>query len=136
MEIQTKIAITFTLVCTSIILALSIAVYHFANQNAFKDFYTRLQLRATITAKATLEEVKGSTNAYEQVRTRDIQLLPEEKEYIIPIDSLPKFATSESANGLPASFFNDLTGYGNASYRKGYQFFKGLYYQTTRGLMQ
>jgi len=42
MKIQIKIALLFTLLCTAVIIALSIAIYYFANTNAFQDFFTRL----------------------------------------------------------------------------------------------
>ena len=80
MQIQTKTALLFTLACTSIIVALSIAVYFFANEKAFQDFYTRLELRATIASKASLDSDDKSSAAYEQIRSEHLQRLPEERE--------------------------------------------------------
>ena len=77
MKIQIKIALLFTLVCTAIIVGLSCAVYYFANENAFQDFYTRLELRARIAAKANLDTGNIHSAALEQLRNEHLQLLPE-----------------------------------------------------------
>ena len=92
MKIQIKIALLFTILCTLIIVVLSTAVYYFAHEKAFEDFYVRLELRATIAAKVKLHEVSENTAAYEEVRYQYLQRLPQEKEYIMPIDSLSFFA--------------------------------------------
>lgn len=128
MKIQIKTALLFTLVCTLIIIALSVAIYFFANENAFQDFYTRLELRATIAAKANLNTDDISSSAYEQVRNEHLQLLPEEREYIVRIDSLQNFAKTGLNANVPASFFNDILENKNASFRRKYHFFKGIYY--------
>lgn len=133
MKIQTKIALLFTLVCTLIIIALSSAIYYFANEEAFQDFYTRLELRATIAAKATLDSDNENAAAYEQIRNAHLQHLPEEREYIVRIDSLKSLAEKGLNAKVPARFFNDIVTNKNAFYRRDYNFFKGIYYQSTKG---
>ena len=133
MKIQTKIAILFTLICTFIIVGLSTAVYHFANKKAFQDFYTRLELRAVIAAKASLDLNEENTAAFEQVRNEHLQRLPEEKEYIIKIDTLEKVAKTGLNKQVPESFFTDILTFKNASYRKGFNFYKGIFYQNNTG---
>lgn len=133
MKIQTKIALLFTLVCTLIIVTLSSAIYYFANEKAFQDFYTRLELRATIAAKANLDTNNVSTAAYEQVRNEHLQRLPEEREYIVRTDSLQSQIKTGLHAKVPQSFFNDIIVNKNASYRKGYRFFKGIYYKNSKG---
>lgn len=133
MKIQTKIALLFTVVCTLIIVALSIAIYYFANEKAFQDFYTRLELRATIAAKANLDTNNVSTAAFEQVRNEHLQRLPEEREYIVRIDSLQSQIKTGLHAKVPQVFFNDIIANKKASYRKGYRFFKGIYYQSSKG---
>ena len=133
MQIQTKTALLFTLACTSIIVALSIAVYFFANEKAFQDFYTRLELRATIASKASLDSDDKSSAAYEQIRNEHLQRLPEEREYIVRIDSLQTLARTGLNSNVPASFFNDIVTDKEASFRNGFHFFKGIYYKNDKG---
>src|SRR5690349_2524322 len=108
MKIQTKIALLFTGICTFIIVALSSAVYHFAIRKAFQDFYTRLELRATIAAKANLNEDTINSAAYEQVRNEHLQRLPKEKEYIIRSDTFKSVLESRLNNQVPEYFLNDI----------------------------
>ena len=133
MKVQTKIALLFTMICTFIIVALSSAIYHFANKKAFQDFYTRLELRATIAAKANLDSKEENITAYEKVRNEHLQRLPEEKEYIIKLDTLYNVAKSGLNLEFPPVFFEDLIKGKNASYRKGYHFYKGINYKTSTG---
>ncbi|MCW3080274.1 HAMP domain-containing sensor histidine kinase [Segetibacter sp.] len=133
MKIQIKIALLFTLVCTLIIIAVSSAVYYFANEQAFQDFYTRLELRATIAAKANLDTDNVNSSAYEQVRNEHLQRLPDEREYIIRIDSLQSEAKTGLDAEVPQSFFTDISSKKKPSYRKGYRFYKGIYYQDSTG---
>lgn len=133
MKITTKIALLFTLLCTFIIVVLSITVYHFANERAFQDFYTRLELRAVIAAKANLDTGTRNTVAYEQVRNEHLRRLPDEKEYIVTVDSLKWFAEHGLELKVPQTFFDEIVNNKSASYRKDYQFFKGIYYENHEG---
>lgn len=133
MKIQTKIALLFTIICTLIIVGLSSAVYHFANKKAFEDFYTRLELRAIIAAKANLDSKEENVTAYEKVRNEHLQRLPDEKEYIIKADTLTRVSKAGLKGQLPANFFEELNKNENASYRKDYRFFKGINYKTSTG---
>jgi len=123
----------FTIICALIIIGLSSAVYHFANKKAFGDFYTRLKLRATIAAKANLDSTEENVTAYEQVRNEHLQRLPEEKEYIIKADTLENVAKTGLSHQVPPAFFDDIDKNKNASYRKGYHFYKGINYKTNTG---
>ncbi len=133
MKIQIKIALLFTLLFSLIIIVLSFAIYYFANEKAFEDFYIRLELRATIAAKAHLDTGHINSSAYEQLRNQHLQLLPEEQEYIVKIDSLSDFARTGLGEGVPIRFFNDILSKKKANYRTGYHFFKGIYYDTEKG---
>ncbi|WP_207492640.1 sensor histidine kinase [Aridibaculum aurantiacum] len=127
MKIQFKIALLFTLLCTGIIIGLSCAIYFFANERAFQDFYTRLELRATIAAKANFEGSQATTQAYEQVRNEHLERLPEELEYIVPMDSLLQVSDTFALT-VPTSFYHDLIDKGSASHRDRYHFFRGVRY--------
>lgn len=125
MKIQTKIALLFTGLCMLVLATLSLTVYYFANERAFQDFYVRLQLRAEIAGKARFNE---GNPAYETVRNQHLQRLPEEREYIVPIDSLGSL-TAHLPEKLPADFTATLLGTGSASYRSNYHFFRAIRWQ-------
>ena len=127
MKIQIKITLLFTLLCTSIIVALSFAVYYFTYQNASQDFYTRLELRANIAARANLEE-NDNTIAFGEIRRLHLQRLPEEREFIIYTDTLQRLYNNRLSRQLPADFIQAILINGKASYRNDFDFFQGILY--------
>lgn len=135
MKIQIKIALLFTLLCTFVIVLLSCAIWYFSNANAFQDFFTRLELRANIAARANkiVETDDNNATAFEQIRNQHIQILPEEKEYIIKVDTLDKFIHANAARALPIDFFNNMRVNKKAAFRKDFTFYDGVYFSTKNG---
>jgi signal transduction histidine kinase len=131
MKIQIRIALLFTLVCTSIIVALSFAIYYFANEEAFQDFFIRLELRAVIAAKANLSDDKINAVAYEKIRNEHLQRLPNEKEYIVKEDTLDRFLKTEAAKNFEQDFINNILVNKRAMFRDGYHFYEGILYETS-----
>lgn len=133
MKIQLKIALLFTVVCTSIIVALSIAVFYFANEEAFQDFFTRLELRANIAARANLAANEETAATFEQIRNEHLQRLPDEREYIIQLDTLDRFIKGPLADDLKPAFFDEVLGNKRAAFRKGFLFYEGISYKNSKG---
>src|SRR4051812_16582270 len=107
MKIQLKITLLFTLLCFSVIVLLSTAVYYFANEEAFQDFYVRLELRAVIASKINFEVNEQSQEAIEQLRRQHVQRLPEEEEFIIRVDTIGRIRNSRLYKTAGAPFFSD-----------------------------
>ena len=133
MKLQTKISFLFTLICSLLLITVSSVIYYVANNSAFQDFYTRLQLRASIAARLYLDTDKTATEAFERIRTEHLQRLPQEREDIFHLDSLSLLIAKPPYNKLPASFFGQLREAEAASYRDGYRFYRGITYKTTSG---
>lgn len=133
MKLQTKIALLFTVICSLLLITVSAVIYYVANNHAFQDFYTRLQLRAGIAAKVYLDTDRANTEAFERIRAEHLQRLPEEREDIFHLDSLPVLRSGAPYNRLPSSFFGDLREGPAASYRDGYRFYRGIRYGTPKG---
>ncbi len=130
MKIQVKISLVFTTVCATIIILLGIAIYFFANEEAFHDFFTRLELRANIAASANFNTGKETTEAYERIRKEHLQVLPDEKEYIINTDTLQRFLANGTIEDLPVSFFDELKVNRKAAFRKNFHFYQGIQFRT------
>lgn len=128
MKIQTRITLIFTVLCTSFLVALSFAVYYFAYKNASQDFTTRLELRAVIAAKASLDTLQATSSAYEDIRNQHLQRLPEEKEYIINVDTLQKLAGDGFYGTIPQAFVNNLLANNKGDYRVGFLYYAGIKY--------
>ncbi|MBN8856003.1 MAG: hypothetical protein BGO55_15275 [Sphingobacteriales bacterium 50-39] len=130
MKIQLKITLLFTLLCLSVVLLLSTAVYYFANEKAFQDFYARLELRAVIASKINFDVNQESQEALDQLRKQHVQLLPEEEEFIIRTDTLDRIKNTPLYKTAGASFFDDAQQNGKAIARHNFQFFAGIVHTT------
>lgn len=133
MKLQTKIALLFTLVCSLLLITVSGVIYYVANHNPFQDFYTRLQLRASIAARFYLDKDETNNKAFESIRNEHLQRLPDEREDIFRLDSSSLLKSNPLYKELPASFFDELRQNRPASYREGYRFYRGITYQTPTG---
>ena len=78
MKIRTKILLLFAGLTISTILVMSGLVYYFANQHSFEDFYKRLEIRAYLTAKATLPYYESDSVIYNEIREEHLEKLPAE----------------------------------------------------------
>jgi len=133
MKIQFKITLLFTLLCLSVVVLLSIAVYFFANEKAFEDFYTRLELRAVIASKINFDLNSESQEAIENLRKQHVQRLPEEEEYIIRTDTINSIKNTSLYKAAGKAFFDDALLHGSAIARRRFQFFAGIVHQVPSG---
>lgn len=133
MKIQLQIALLFTGICLSVIIALSVIVYYFANAKAFQDFYTRLELRAVVSSKVNFEPEGVSQETYEQLRSQHLQRLPGEEEYIIRVDTLDRIRHTPLYKAAGEAFFKKVQKEGKASIRRRFQFFDGIMHKTDHG---
>lgn len=133
MKIQLQITLLFTLLCLSVIVMLSITVYFFANERAFQDFYTRLELRAVIASKVNFESNEQSQETYENLRKQHLQRLPAEEEFVIRIDTLERIRNTSLYRSTGQHFFLEAQTTGKASMRRDFQFFEAIVHQTDHG---
>jgi signal transduction histidine kinase len=133
MKIQLKITLLFTLLCLSVIVMLSTAIYYFANEKAFQDFYTRLELRAVIASKINFDINEQSQDAYEKLRKQHVQRLPEEEEFVIRTDTLDRIRNTALYKAAGEQFFADAQKNGKAVSRYRFQFFAGIIHPARQG---
>ena len=133
MKIQYKIALLFTGFCSLVILLLSLAVYFFANEHAFDDFYVRLELRANIASKVNFDSSEVTQEAYTQLRREHLQSLPEEEEYILRADTLRRIIGGQLYATLGPSFFDEVIHKGKASTRRDFRFYTGIRFHAPNG---
>lgn len=133
MKIQLKITLLFTLLCLSVVVLLSTAVYYFANEKAFQDFYVRLELRAVIASKISFDINSQSQEAIENLRKQHVQRLPEEEEFIIRTDTLDRIRNTVLYKAAGEQFFSDALNNGKAVARHKFQFFVGIVHPSHQG---
>jgi len=123
MTIQAKTTLLFTLLTAGFISVVSIVVYFFSSNFAFRDFYKRLEIRAYIVANATLGKDESSTSVYKDIRDQNLEKLSQEREYIFKtINGHVSQAAADSAR-IPLRFLEEIAGGQIATY-----FNRGLYY--------
>lgn len=133
MKIRTKILIIFAGLSISTIMVMSILVYYFANQHSFEDFYKRLEIRAYLTARASLPYYEADSVIYNEIRDEHLEKLPAEKEYFLAVSSSGT-VTQDSSLRLPASFYQQVLTQKQATHRKGNRFYEGVLYKSKQGL--
>ncbi|PSL48234.1 signal transduction histidine kinase [Chitinophaga niastensis] len=133
MKIRTKILLVFAGLTISTILVMSILVYYFANQHSFEDFYKRLEIRAYLTAKATLPYYESDSVIYNEIREEHLEKLPAEKEYFLQVTTNGIVRKDEHLT-LPDSFYEQVRRENKATYRQGDRFYEGVLYKSKQGL--
>lgn len=133
MKIRTKILLLFAGLTISTILVMSGLVYYFANQHSFEDFYKRLEIRAYLTAKATLPYYESDSVIYNEIREEHLEKLPAEKEYFLKVAADGTVHKDEQLT-LPNSFYEQVHRENKATYREGDRFYEGVLYKSKQGL--
>jgi signal transduction histidine kinase len=133
MKIRTKILLLFAGLTISTILVMSGLVYYFASQHSFEDFYKRLEIRAYLTAKATLPYYESDSVIYNEIREEHLEKLPAEKEHFLKVAADGTVHNDEQLT-LPNSFYEQVHRESKATYREGDRFYEGVLYKSKQGL--
>jgi len=126
MTLRARLTGLFIAVVAAIVLLFSSLVYFFANQNVFADFYKRLELRARLAARITLEDAAKGNTAFNELRNEYIETLPSEKQYFIRLNEQSQPDSGMQAV-IPASLISDAVAKGSAVGRDGNTLYAGLY---------
>lgn len=122
MTIQRKVALLFLALTVGIILALSGAIFYFANQFAFDDFYKRLEARVNINAQIYHSNSKDSVGMIREIRQRYLEKLPQEKAYILKPDL---YRNPARVPVLPAEFITTINSQASTRFKKKNIFYAG-----------
>ncbi|CAG4997392.1 Adaptive-response sensory-kinase SasA [Dyadobacter sp. CECT 9275] len=108
MKIQNKIALIFTILTASIILALSVFIYIFASDSISASFFHRLEVRADIVGHAALDENKSKTSIYYDIKEKHLRDLPFEQHRFIKNGELEKAKAIRRQLPVPPSFYDNI----------------------------
>lgn len=117
----------FFLITLTFMVALSSAVYFFVTRYTFSDFYRRLQTRAIVAARITLES-ESTANAFREMRELILEKLPREQDYLYEVKPGKTFEEESIALNLPVSFFSDILNGNVSEYQHDNLFFVGVLY--------
>ncbi len=108
MKIQTQTALLFTVLTALLILFISITTYYLISRFAFNDFLKRLELRVRVAAKMRFEQNKVSAASYKELRRQYLEVLPQEREYLLTWDSVTNTIQPQIQTNLPESFYRKI----------------------------
>ncbi|MBD1393175.1 HAMP domain-containing sensor histidine kinase [Mucilaginibacter glaciei] len=123
MKLQTKITLLFVVISTIGLVLLNASIFYFVSEFNFEDFFKRLEARVNLAAEIRINPNKESL-AYEQVRTRYLEKLANETEYIMKLDTNRK-PVYKKAIDLPDQFYDKILTQRKARYTEQNHFYAG-----------
>ncbi|MGC3943047.1 MAG: HAMP domain-containing sensor histidine kinase [Chryseolinea sp.] len=133
MKTHTKIALIIFCVVSAALILLSAGVYFLTDRYSLRDFYKRLEIRAVVMARTTLDHEQASVQVLQEVREMHLEKLPEEREYYFHIKSNETFDSASNQLELPRTFFTSLVANGEATHRIGNTCYAGVKYDSKNG---
>lgn len=121
MTLKTRIALTFSVITAIILISLSLSIYWFSFSYNEIQFYDRLNERVSVASQYYLGEKEYGQKLIEEIRVKHLQLLPQEKEFILPFDdvmNLDDFPDSLSTLFSPL-FLQEIVANDSARFRNG-----------------
>jgi signal transduction histidine kinase len=130
MKFQNKITLLFFLISASGLILLNAAIFYFVSQFSFKDFFDRLEARVNLTAQTNIYANRNS-DAFKEVRSRYLEKLTDEKDYIVKIAN--ESNDFQRPMQLPEDFYNSIINDGHAQYDESNRFYFGKMFKTDKG---
>lgn len=128
MKLQTKITFLFFVIATAGLILLNATIFYFVSEFSFEDFFKRLEARVNLAAEIKIHPDESSA-AYQEVRSRYLEKLEKEHDYIIRIDP-GKEKTFEKPVPVPDKFYQNIMSRGRARYSEKNQFYAGIFFET------
>eukprot|EP01133_Synstelium_polycarpum_P016487 gene16487-19602_t len=131
MRLQNKITLFFFIIATAGLALLNAAIFYFVSEFSFEDFYKRLEARVNLAAEINIHPDEHSA-AYQEVRTRYLEKLENEHDYIVKIDSGTERTFKKPLN-IPDNFYATVITKGRARYSEKNRFYVGVFFETKGG---
>ena len=131
MKIKAKITLLFFSISVAGLFLLNSSIFYFVSEFNFEDFFKRLEARVNLTAQINLN-TSGKSDAFQEVRTRYLEKLVDERDYIIKIDSNNQDSFKKDLR-LPESFYNTILKKGKARFNEDNRFYFGSLFKTAKG---
>lgn len=133
MRTPTRIILVLFLSFLIIVLALGSAVYFFLDKYSYNDLYIRLQTRAQIAANYHFDADRMSAEAIRTLREEYLEKMPEEQEFILPLNDQAAIQRSPIGSVMTKDFIAEVNSSGQARTKNGNTFYAGVRYETAKG---
>lgn len=132
MKIKDRLALYFTLISTSVLITVLVAVYFIFIKFLENDFYERLNDRAFINAKLFLEADEISSDSLKQVKTEYLETLNGEVVRIYDAHNRPSFI-SDNQQFWTSDIINQVRREKKIRFKEGVRQTVGIFYHDNQG---
>jgi signal transduction histidine kinase len=101
-----KITILLIISISLILFFLGSSVYYFLSNYSYADFYKRLEARVSVAEKRQFESNQSYAQVLKNIREEHLELLSDEKEYILYCPSVKAIKQLAESNSLPVNLLN------------------------------
>jgi signal transduction histidine kinase len=128
-----KISILLIISISLILFFLGSSVYYFLSNYSYADFYKRLEARVSVAEKYHFESNQKDAQVLKNIRDEHLELLSNEREYILYCPSANSMKQLADKNSLPINFLTLVYTQQFANYQKGDIFYHGKKRQAPKG---
>jgi signal transduction histidine kinase len=112
---------------------LGYSVYYYLSNYTYADFYKRLEARVSVAEKYQFESNQKDAQVLKNIRDEHLELLSDEKEYILYCPNTNAIKQLADSNSLPIDFLNIVSSQQFANFQKDDIFYYGKIRKSTEG---
>jgi signal transduction histidine kinase len=109
------------------------SVYYFLSNYSYADFYKRLEARVSVAEKRQFESNQSYAQVLKNIREEHLELLSDEKEYILYCPSVKAIKQLAETNSLPVKLLNSVYHQQFANFQQDDIFYFGKKRDTPKG---
>ena len=128
-----KISVLLISSISILLFFLGSSVYFFLSNYSYADFYKRLEARVSVAEKYQFERNQKDAQLLKNIRDEHLELLSDEKEYILYCSNEKSIKHLADSNLLPINFLNLVYNKQFANFQKGDIFYYGKKRKTSEG---
>ena len=128
-----KITILLIISISLILFFLGSSVYYYLSNYSYADFYKRLEVRASVAEKRYFESNQRYAQVLKNIREEHLELLSDEKEYIVYCPSEAALKQIAETNSIPINLLNLVYTQQFANFQKDDIFYYGKKRETPKG---
>ena len=128
-----KITILLIISISLILFFLGSSVYYFLSNYSYTDFYKRLEVSVSVAEKRHFESNQKDAQVLKNIREEHLELLSDEKEYILYCPSETAIKQIAETNSIPINLLNLVYTQKFANFQKDDIFYYGKKRETPKG---
>jgi signal transduction histidine kinase len=128
-----KISVLLISAISILLFFLGSSVYYYLSNYTYADFYKRLEARVSVAEKYQFESNQKDAQVLKNIRDEHLELLSDEKEYILYCPNTNAIKQLADSNSLPIDFLNIVSSQQFANFQKDDIFYYGKIRKSTEG---